>query len=310
MEYHHIANTQLRVSSLCLGTWVLSGDAWGKVDKQEAISAIHAALDHGINFIDTAPVYGYGNAENIIGQAINGRDRGKIILASKCGLIGRGRAMTHNLTPKSIRSELIGTLERLGTDYIDLYQCHWPDPKTPIEDTMNELKRLQDEGKIKNIGVSNFDLTLLQKTSAITEIATFQGQFSLLERNLEKELLPFCRKQGMGVLAYGPLAGGILSGKYNAPPQFKGGDARAFFYKFYTGAAFEKTRKFLHGLKELNQPLNQIAINWVRQQPGVSSVIVGCRNKDQVMQNIAAISWKLNEAELSQIHKLLGSLFQ
>lgn len=303
MKYFNIKDTELQISSLALGTWVFSGDCWGGVKEQECVDTVSAAIDCGINLIDTAPIYGYGAAESIIGKAIKGR-RDKVIVATKCGLIGIGAHIKHNLNPESIRMEIEESLKRLQVDYIDIYQCHWPDPNTPIEETLEFLCKLQQEGKIRYIGVSNFDDKLLKQACDFTRIVTLQNQYSLLEREIEDKVLPMCRDLEVGVLTYGPLAGGILSGKYKTEPNFKPGDARSFFYKCYKGDEFSKTKKMLNDLEWLKRPLNQLAVNWVRQQEGVASVITGARNPEQIIQNAKAFEWDLTDQELEHIGEI------
>ena len=307
MKYFQIQDTDLNISAITLGTWVFSGDCWGQVKTSECIDAVAAAIDCGINLIDTAPIYGYGAAEQIIGKAIRGK-RDKVLIATKCGLIGKGASIKHNLAPDSIRDEIEESLRRLQIDCIDIYQCHWPDPKIPIEKTLEALCKLQREGKIRHIGVSNFDAQLLKRAAETTKIVTLQNQYSLLEKSIENKVLPMCRELNVGVLTYGPLAGGILSGKYEREPDFKGADARSFFYKCYSGEKFRKVQDALDILKGIGKPLNQVAINWVRQQPGVASVITGCRNPKQVKQNALAIDWDLNEDELKKINEIILNL--
>jgi len=305
MKYTKIAGTDLTISSLGLGTWVMGGDMWGGAQEADGVAAVQTALDLGINLVDTAPIYGYGISEKIVGRALKGRSRSGIIIATKCGLVGKGREIKNNLTPESIRRELEQSLKNLQTDYIDLYQCHWPDPHTPIEVTLKELSKLKDEGKIRYIGVSNFDLTLLKTAAGLAPILSLQSQFSMLERVLEKETLPFCRKQGIGVLAYGPLAGGILTGKYKEPPQLAKADARSFFYKHYRGESFNKVKTLLTQLSHLGHPLNELALNWVCQQPGIVSALTGCRDPEQVKANVKAASWQITPQEMTQINDWL-----
>lgn len=305
MKYTEIAGTDLTISSLGLGTWVLGGDMWGGAEEADGVAAVQTALDLGVNLIDTAPIYGYGISEKIVGRAIKGRKRSDIIIATKCGLVGKGREIKNDLSPESIRREIEQSLKNLQTDYIDLYQCHWPDPHTPVELTLKEMMKLKNEGKIRYIGVSNFDLTLLKKAAELAPILTLQSQFSMLERTLEKDILPFCRDKGIGVLSYGPLAGGILTGKYKEPPQLAKADARSFFYKHYRGENFNKVRTFLTHLASLGHPLNELALNWVCQQPGIVGVLTGCRNPEQVKSNVAAASWQLTPQEMTQINDWL-----
>ena len=305
MQHNQIPNTDLKVSCITLGTWVFGGDVWGGSKEKESIDAVIAAMDHGINFIDTAPIYGNGLSETIIGKALR-RKRDKVILATKCGLSVKGKQVSTDLSPESILKEIDASQLRLNVDYIDLYQCHWPDPNTPIEKTMETLVKLKERKKIRHIGVSNFDKKLLDKTLQCAKIVTLQNQYSMLERSIEEEILPFCTERQVGVICYGPLAGGILSGKYKEEPKFKGGDARSFFYKFYQGNAFKKTEKLLSRLSEIKRPPHEIAINWLRRQKGVTSVITGCRNVQQVEANAKATNWDLTDGELEFINDVLN----
>ncbi len=293
------------VSVIALGTWVFGGTNWGETPQRELVDAVHAAQDQGINLIDTAPVYGNGKAEKIIGIALKKR-RDAFYIATKCGLVGKGKQTRHDLSRASIFREIDGSLERLRTDHVDLYQCHWPDPDTPIEETMTALRDLQKAGKIRAIGVSNFDADLLKRSCARTAVATYQGQYSLLARALENEILPFVQKNEMGFLAYGALGGGILTGKYRQIPRFAANDARSFFYPFYQSEDQKSQKRLerLAGLKDRLQPLNQVALNWVRQKPGVLSVIAGCRNRQQVRQNAGAADWDLTPDQTQKLEVL------
>lgn len=304
MNFQKIPGTELNISPLTLGTWVFGGLSWSGSDDRASQEAILTALDSGINCIDTAPIYSRGDSERIIGKALGSR-RKHMILATKCGLVRQQNGeIGHNLSASNIRDEVEGSLRRLKTDYIDLYQCHAPDSDTPLKETMTTLLALQKEGKIRYFGVSNFSLDLIQEAKKHGPVVTAQDHYSLLVKKIEEELKPYCCKNGVGILAYGPLAGGILSGKYLKPPELKGMDARSFFYKFYEGDAFKKTQKLLKRLGAFKRPLNQLALNWVRQQAGVTSVLVGCRNSAQVQDNVQALQWDLTPDELNEIDDL------
>lgn len=303
MLYHKIPNTSVEISVIGLGTWILGGDVWGGSSEKSSIEAIETALNQGINFIDTAPIYGNGQAERIVGQAIKGK-REKVVLATKCGLVTQGKKVLINLSADSIKREVEESLKRLQVDYIDLYQCHWPDPNTPIEWTFDALTQLKEEGKIRYIGVCNFPLDLLRRSSLLADVVTLQSQYSLLERSLENELIPFCGQEGIGVVAYGVLGGGILTGKYTSLPRFPEGDARSFFYRFYEKEKFERIQRTLQALQKYSRPLNQIAINFVRQQPAVRTVLVGCRTAQQVLDNVGAVHWQLSTDEMQSLSAL------
>jgi aryl-alcohol dehydrogenase-like predicted oxidoreductase len=300
MKYTKIPHTNLEISSIGLGTWVFGSSHWSGAEKQDCIHAAIAAIDHGINFIDTAPIYGDGLSEEIVGEVLKSC-RNRVIVATKCGLIKDGKKIMIDLSPQSIRDEIENSLRRLQIDCIDLYQCHWPDPNTEIEKTMLTLLKLKSEGKIRYIGVSNFGLDLLKQALLIAPVVSLQVQYSLLDRSIEKDQLPFCRQKQIGVLAYGPLGGGILSGKYQEQPVFDHTDARSFFYKFYQGKRFEQILAGLEKLKEIKQPLNQIAINYIRQKDGITSVLVGCRTVEQTLSNIESVNWNLSQKQLTFI---------
>ncbi|MFH1305237.1 MAG: aldo/keto reductase [Candidatus Omnitrophota bacterium] len=304
MEYRKIGRSNLEVSAVCLGSWVFGGDCWGEVDDARSERVVREAVEKGINFIDTAPVYGDGHAERIIGRALHGISD-KVIIATKCGLEGKGASIKHNLSAAFIKEEVENSLKRLGVDVIDLYQCHWPDPNTPLEETFSTLKGLIEEGKIRHIGVSNFDRTLLERASSLAPIISDQMQYSLLDRGIERDLIPFCEANGISVLSYGPLAGGILTGKYKKPPNFPKGDARSFFYKYYREPAWTKAMELVDILGEIAEkrhvPIADIAISWVLSCPEVASCIVGCRTPQQLDENIRAAGIRLKEEELAKI---------
>ncbi len=303
MRYKKLPQTDCQVSTIALGTWVFGGSGWGGTREKDCIDAVGAARDLGVNFIDTAPIYGAGRAEELVGKAIQG-NRDKWIIATKCGLVYQGSKVVHNLSAASLKREIDESLRRLNVAFVDLYQCHWPDPNTPIEETINTLIELQKLGKIRFFGVSNFGAELLQQVIKLAPVPILQTQYSILERSIENDILPYVHAASMGILAYGSLAGGILSGKYDALPSFGKGDVRRFFYKFYEGDSFSEAQQILAELEKINRPLNQVAINWVRQKPEITSVLVGCRNLQQVRDNMAAMNWELSAEQLNQIDAL------
>jgi aryl-alcohol dehydrogenase-like predicted oxidoreductase len=308
MDYRRLGKSELNVSVIGIGTWPISGSFWGPSDDTEAVAAIQKAIDSGSNLIDTAPVYGNGHSEKLVARAIKGC-RQQAIIATKCGMHFKGSTQVNDLKPASIRKELEASLKRLNTDVIDLYQCHWPDPDTPIEDTIAEMLKMKAEGKIRYIGVSNFDAAPLEKAIKASPITSNQMQYSMLNRDIEKELIPFCLKQETGILAYGPLGGGILSGKYKQQPKFRRNDARTFFYTFYEEPLWTKVQLLLKELEQIaahrEKPIGQVALNWARQQPGITSVLVGTRNPQQAEVNAAAGNWQLSSEELSGINQAL-----
>jgi aryl-alcohol dehydrogenase-like predicted oxidoreductase len=299
MKYNNFPGTDEKVSVLGLGTWVFGGENWGGANDGHCLDAVTRAIERGINFIDTAPFYTNGKSEEIIGRAIKGK-REQVFIATKCGLI-RDHGVRHDLSPASMAKELDLSLKRLQCDVIDLYQCHWPDPSTPVEETMEALVRFKAKKKIRHIGVSNFDLPLLKAAIKVAPINTLQVQYSLLERSVEKELLPFCVENNIGIIAYGPMGGGILTGKYAQAPKLGKWDARSMFYQYYAGKKFEDVVRGVDELRSFGRPLNQLALNWVRQQKGVLTAIVGCRTPEQVAENVASVGWDLSDSELQAI---------
>jgi len=305
MKYRKIGNTDLEVSAIALGSWVFGGEGWGKeADDDESVRVIGRALDMNINFIDTAPIYGDGRAETVIGKAIQGK-RKDVIIATKCGLEKKGRSIKCNLTAKFIREEIENSLRRLNVETIDLYQCHWPDKDTPFEETFGELNKIKEEGKIRYIGVSNFEKELLEEAVSIAPVVSDQVRYSVFDRGIEKELIPFCGRKEISILSYGSLGGGILTGKYKEPPVFEKSDVRSFFYRYYKEPFWSNGRAAISNLEniasERNVPTAQIAINWVLSRKEVAGCIIGCRTEQQLMSNIGAVNWELTPEELATL---------
>jgi len=312
MKYRKIGNSDLEVSVVALGTWVFGGDGWGSAIDAESVSAVNRAIDRGINFIDTAPVYGAGKSEEIIGHAIKGK-RDKVIIATKCGLEVSGKSIRSNLSPAFIRKEIENSLRRLEVDTIDLYQCHWPDKNTPMEETFPELKKMVGEGKIRYVGVSNFDHTLLKEASEYAGIVSNQMEYSILKRDIEQDLIPLCKEKNISILGYGSLGGGILTGKYKEPPEFAKDDVRSFFYRFYREPVWSKTKKLLSVLEEIaikhKVPVSNVAINWLLNHREIASSIAGCRNAGQVEDNIGAGDLELSDEEVAMIERSQREIF-
>lgn len=303
MQYNKIHNTDLEVSPIGLGTWVFGGNFWGGSKEDECIDALKCMVDHGVNLIDTAPIYGPYTSEKIVGKAIKGR-RERVVIATKCGLIANNGKISCDLSAKSIFKEVDDSLKRLNVDQIDLYQCHWPDPNTSIDETFDTLRKIRDEGKIRYIGVSNYERDLLEKVADYVDVVTLQSHYSLLERTLENDIIPFCEERNIGLLPYGVLGGGILTGKYKQEPNFKGADARSMFYKYYKGEEFKRTQEYISELEVYGKPVNEVALNWVRQHSQVVSALVGCRNVSQAEQNLKALDWELSGEQWDQIKEI------
>ncbi len=283
-----------------LGTWALGGGAdWGAgTPEAEAFNTVSAALDAGINLIDTAPAYGWGRAEELLGRALKGR-RMKALLADKCGLRLDGTWPVHDLRPSQIRAECEASLKRLQTDFIDLYQIHWPDPRVPLEDSLSALLRLKEQGKIRAFGVCIFPPYLLARAARAGAVSA-QGPYSLLGRPAEDTAV-LCAQTAVSFWAYGALGGGILSGKYKRVPNFRRRDARRYFYPYYFGSGFEKAQPVAARVKELAKqkgaPPSAVALAWVLSRPGVSGALAGARSASQAMQNAQALHIQLTEPE-------------
>ena len=296
----------LEISKIILGTWAIGGSSWGGTNEKEAAEAIDACFEAGVTTIDTAPAYGNGKAEEIIGKALKGR-REKIIIATKCGLDMEAKA-AKNLSPAFIEKDLNNSLRRLETDYIDLYQCHWPDPNIPISETMGALMKLKQDGKILNIGVCNFNTAQIEEAAKYAPLFSYQPQYSLLERGIDKGELPLCAQKGIKVITYGSLGAGLLSGKYSAPPVFEKSDARSFFYKFFKEKYWNDVNRLIEELRTIarekeSQP-GHVALAWTLSRPGVSAVIAGARNTGQLLDNVKALSVKLSPDEMERLDKI------
>ena len=326
MQYRVLGKTDLKLPVISFGAWAIGGWLWGGTDDDQAVRAIQAAIDNGITCIDTAAMYGMGHSERVVGRAIADR-RDKVVIATKCGLRwnldvgvrhfdtkmpdGTPTTVYRNLRPDSIRYECELSLQRLGVDVIDLYQCHWPDPSSSLDDTMDTLLSLQSEGKIRAIGVSNFTTEMMSRCLVKGIIASDQPLYNPLERQIENELLPFCLENQIGVLAYSPIAQGLLTGKVTMDRVFTGDDIRQHrpWYKP------ENRIRVLAALEEIkpiaeahNATLGQVAINWVISQKGITSALVGARNEAQVLENAGAAAFQLTDDELRQIRTLVEGL--
>ncbi|KII77120.1 aldo/keto reductase [Vibrio renipiscarius] len=296
----------MNASAVGFGCWAIGG-TWNNVTDDESIRAIKTAIDTGINFFDVAPVYGKGHAETVLGQALKTEKRESIIIATKCGLPwsqDERRKTRKDLTKASIFKEIDDSLTRLQTDYIDLYQVHWPDPNTPISETADALAELKKQGKIRHVGVSNYSLDMTREMMAGVEVATFQGLYNLLEQNPEhyhniplqyrtrEEALPFCKAHDMKYLPYSPLMQGLLTGTLMRSGNWDENDDRRNNPKL-NGEAFEPYFNCVEELKvlakEANIPLAHLAIHWLVAQDEVGPVIAGAYTQEQVRDNAAFV---------------------
>ncbi len=310
-EKVRFGKTDLQASPLILGTWVTGGWAWGGSDEREALQAIIRSLELGINFIDTAPVYGFGKSEQIVGKALDewGRDK-EVIVATKCGLQWDAKErIRRNADPARIMEEVDASLKRLGVERIDLYQVHWPDPAVPFEETMNALLKVRDQGKIRYIGVSNFDRDQLREMMKAGDTVSLQPPFNMFERDAERELLPFCIENGVATLAYGGLCRGLLTGKFKGTEQFPKGDLRRADPKFKPGQ-FPKYAAAAGEIKKLAESYGktcaQFALRWAVQQPGITCVIAGARTARQAEDNAGALDWTIKPEDMQKAEDILA----
>lgn len=310
VEKVRFGQTDLEVSEVVLGTWVTGGWAWGGSDEKDSTMAILRALELGINFIDTAPVYGFGKSELIIGQALRewGTTKG-IVLATKCGLEWDEKEnIRRNASPERIRKEVEDSLKRLGVDRIDLYQIHWPDPHTPFETSMETMVKLREEGKIRYIGLSNFNREQIESCLKAGPVHSLQPPYNLFEREAEKEILPFCKEKGIATLVYGGLCRGLLTGKFTGEEKFPKGDLRRGDPKFKPDR-FKQYTKAVDELKKLaakyNKTMAQFALRWALQQPGVTTVIAGARTAQQVEDNAGVSGWLIEDRDLKKVEEIL-----
>ena len=312
MQKNKIGKSDLHVTKICLGTWAIGGESQGEYSEKDAVKAVETSIDSGINFIDTAPAYGRGHAEKLLGEIIK-PDRESLVIATKCGLDIEKRFKI-DLTPEFLDRDLAGSLKRLGTDYIDLYQCHWPDPKTPIAETMEALNKFKEEGKIKYIGVSNFSYEQLEEACKYAEITSVQPHYSLLERSVENDLVPFCVENQIGILSYGSLGAGMLTGKYTEWPQFKRDDTRSFFYKFFKKEYWPKVNDLLKYMRKMadekDTKVGHIAIAWLLAQEAVDSTIVGARTAEQAKDNLGGAELELTPEEIKELSELSARVYK
>lgn len=327
MKYRKLGKTDLNLSVVTFGAWAAGGWMWGGTDRNAAVEAIKASYDLGVTSIDTAPVYGQGTSEEIVGEAIKGIPRDKVQILTKYGM--RWDLTRGNLAFKSkdnngndidiykyagkecIIKECEDSLRRLGTDYIDLYQIHWPDVTTPEEETMEAVDQLIRQGKVRYAGVCNYSAEQMKEAEKYISLASNQVPYSMVKRGIEKDIVPYCLENGKGILVYSPLERGLLTGKMKPGYQFAEGDHRAGLHYFKdenlarTNAFLEKIRPIADG-KGLT--FGQLVILWTLEQPGITIALVGARNAAQSVQNARAIDKILTEEEIGIISKELDRL--
>ncbi|EHQ28779.1 aldo/keto reductase [Mucilaginibacter paludis] len=327
MEYRKLGETDLAVSAITFGAWAAGGWMWGGNDDDAAIEAMKTAHDMGVTSIDTAPIYGQGKSEELVGKAIKGIARDKVQILTKYGMRwddnkgtlafkskdndGKDIDIYKYAGKESVISECENSLKRLGTDYIDLYQIHWHDMTTPIEETMEAVLRLKEQGKIREAGVCNYTAEQMLTAETVIKLASNQVPFSMVNRGIEDELIPHCIAARKSILAYSPLERGLLTGKMQPGQKFGEGDHRASV-KYFKDENIKRTNDFLTRIKPLadekNATLGQLVIRWTIEHPGITIALVGARNAEQAKQNAKAIEVKLSGEEIEFINTQLNDL--
>ncbi|RYD84441.1 MAG: aldo/keto reductase, partial [Sphingobacteriales bacterium] len=318
MEYRKIGNSDLELSVITFGAWAAGGWMWGGTERKDSVEAIQKAYDLGVTSIDTAPIYGQGDSEEIVAEAIAGFSRDKVQLVTKFGMrwdLAKGdlamKSKNNNgedidvykyAGRESIIKECEDSLRRLKTDYIDLYQIHWPDSTTPIQETFETVAELIKQGKVRHAGVCNYSAAQVAEASKYVNIISNQVPYSMVKRDIEKELVPYVLDHGKSILAYSPLERGLLSGKMQPGHTFEAGDHRAGLY-FYKDENLRRTNAFLNKLRpmaqEKNASLSQLVLRWTIEQPGITIALAGARNATQSVQNAKAVDITLDAEEIA-----------
>ncbi|WP_210151191.1 aldo/keto reductase [Chryseobacterium scophthalmum] len=327
MQYRKLGNTDLELSVITHGAFAIGGNMWGGNEKQDSINSIHASLDHGVTSIDTAPFYGFGLSEEMIGEAIKGKDRSKIQLLTKFGLVwdgsnnGKGEfffdanddgkilPVYKFASKENIIKEVEESLKRLGTDYIDLLQLHWPDSTTSISETMEAMELLIHQGKIRVAGVSNYSVEQMEEANKTLKLASNQVSYSMLNREIENNLVLYSLENNSGIIVYSPMERGLLTGKYFKEDQLKENDHRNGYFSQFD---LDKVKNFLEKIEPIAQDkgatLSQLVLRWTTLQPAISVVLAGARNAQQAIENAKAMSFDLSQEELNFINSELSQL--
>jgi len=327
MLYRKLGHSDLEISVVTFGAWAAGGWMWGGTERSEAVKAIRSSYDVGVTSIDTAPVYGQGLSEEIVGEAIKDIPRDKVQILTKYGMrwdLAKGDLAMHSkdnngndidiykyAAKDSIIKECEDSLKRLGTDYIDLYQIHWHDKTTPIEETMEAVSQLIKQGKVRHAGVCNYDANLMREASNHLDLVSDQVPYSMVKRDIEKEVVPYCLEHDKSILAYSPLERGLLTGKMKPGYKFGADDHRADI-NFYKDENLKRVNEFLNKIKPLadekHATLGQLVIRWTVSQPGITVALVGARDAEQAVQNAKAMDIEITKEELTFISTELDAL--
>jgi aryl-alcohol dehydrogenase-like predicted oxidoreductase len=310
MERAPIPGTSLEVSRVTLGTWAIGGWMWGGTDEAQSMATIRAAIEHGINVIDTAPVYGFGRAEEIVGKALSEPHlRSRVLIATKVGLQWANGSVSRNASRARILQEVGESLRRLQSDYIDIYQVHWPDPRVRVEEIAETMRMLFDEGKIHSIGVSNFSVAQMEQFRKVAPLHVVQPPFNLFERGIESDILPYCRKNNIATFGYGALCRGLLSGRMRPDSKFEGDDLR------HTDPKFQPPRfaHYLAAVKQLDalaqrrfgKRVIHLAIRWMLDQE-ITTALWGARHPDQLEPVDEVSGWEIDASAKAEIDRILA----
>jgi len=327
MEYRKFGSSELQLSTITYGAFAIGGTMWGGNEKKDSIDSIHASIDHGVTTIDTAPFYGFGLSEEMIGEAIKSQDRSKIQLLTKFGLVwdgsnnGKGdfffdaddngkKVPVYKYSSKqNVIKEIEESLKRLQTDYIDLLQIHWPDATTPISETMEAVETLIQQGKIRAFGVSNYSIPQIQEAQKTVQIASNQVAYSMLNRKIEEELIPFTVAENIGIIAYSPMERGLLTGKYFTDSKLKENDHRNGYFGQFD---LQKVKTLVEELSSLANAkhisISQLVLRWTSLQKGIAIVLAGARNAEQAISNAKTMDFDLSTSELEFINQAISKL--
>ncbi len=308
-ELVEIPGTELQVSRVALGTWAMGGWMWGGTDQRDAVATIRAALRQGINLFDTAPVYGFGISEEIVGAALAGM-RKQAVITTKTGLEWRDGKIYRNASRARILQEVDDSLRRLRTDYIDIYLVHWPDPLVPVEETAEAMRSLYEQGKIRAIGVSNFSVEQMEQFRKVAPLHVLEPPYNLFERAIESEILPYCRANGIATFGYGALCRGLLSGRMRPDTAFEGDDLRRIDPKFQA----RRFAQYLEAVRQLDELAKrrfhrrviQLAVRWMLDQ-GIGVALWGGRHPEQLEAALGVAGWSLDAAYRDQIDKIVNA---
>lgn len=327
MEYRKLGNSELELSTITYGAFAIGGNMWGGNEKKDSIDSIHASIDHGVTTIDTAPFYGFGLSEEMIGEALKSQDRSKVQLLTKFGLVwdgsnnGKGdfffdaddngkKIPVYKYSSKeSVIKEVEESLKRLQTDYIDLLQIHWPDTTTSISETMQAVETLLQQGKIRAFGVSNYSIPQIQEAQKTVQIASNQVAFSMLNRKIETDLIPFTVSENIGIIAYSPMERGLLTGKYFTDSKLKENDHRNGYFGQFD---LQKVKTLVEELSSLAHSkhisISQLVLRWTTLQKGIAIVLAGARNAEQAISNAKTMDFDLSVSELDFINQAISKL--